>query len=115
MHAMRKPVLAASLIIAAALPAVAQERLPGEYLGNWCWVGSDDNDQPPSAVYKRGNCARGRISVSADRYADEQQNCRLLEAHLVGRTGAHRLTLACYSPSPDDGYRDREWWISNFR
>jgi len=74
-----KRLFLALVVVAAASPALAADRIPAAFHGDWCPIAGKDD------LYRRGRCPNvvHGIHITADSYSHDMDNCQvtdLLEA-----------------------------------
>ena len=74
-----KRLFLALVVVAAASPALAADRIPAAFHGDWCPISGKDD------LYRRGRCPNvvHGIHITADSYSHDMDNCQvtdLLEA-----------------------------------
>ena len=98
-----KRLFLALVVAAAASPALAADRIPAAFHGDWCSIAGKDD------LYRRGRCPNS-IHITADGYSHEKMgNCQV--ADLLEARQAFLVDFDCRTKDGDSEIKQISMWM----
>jgi hypothetical protein len=97
--------LVALVVATAPSPALAADRIPAAFHGDWCSIAGKDD------LYRRGRCPKGvhSIHVTAEGYSNEMGSCQVTD--VLEARQAFLVDFDCPATGGDSEIQSISMWM----